>query len=327
MGKTEARTDFMRPTPLVPQVSGDGSVRDEMMRTIGPQDLYNTWHAECMARLHVVDPHKIIALGPYYDEMTRETYDERVRHELRMEMTRTSEVGFAKGAVKMYQLVASIRYSLDQFEKKLAREQPGCSWKLVAFRLERVNNTISQATVYNGKSHGVGSAQHAAMSSGIVDEKEGITRPVALGRTVDYQDVPDYRAQVTVVYADVVAGAVRDPNVQHERDWDGPGVLYARTRSIRHLSEGGRRRRVKIVELIREFYQMDAPVEEVTPAPQVQQVSIAGVDIETVRQLRKGGKGKAPMNPEAIAMKLGLEVPAVIAMLERGEMGTSDVGR
>jgi hypothetical protein len=292
----------------IPQVASL-SQHDDMMRVVGPQDIYDEWHRQCMERLHPVNIDEFLALGDYYDEVTQRVYPERVIHELRMREFPVSEAGIVKGSVKKWMLIANIQYALNTYQDEIAQEQPGCTWRLIGFRLQRVGQQVSTEIPYDGQRYSV-AGQDALLGRGIVNHQSGLTRPVAIDRSIDYREDEDWRAKICVVYGDIARGQVRDPNVQHEKDWDGPGIQYARTRCIRHLSDGSRRRREDIVELLRSIYPKARPKEEPTPAPmpQVQQVSVAGsIDVEVVRQLRRGGEGKPPMKPDAIAKHLGVD--------------------
>jgi hypothetical protein len=318
--------ELTRPDRRLRELTVSDMTDADLTRVVSAQDIYDIITLVGKERLEVVNIEDILKLDDYNDPYSGLTVPERVRHELRMRVYHISEVGISKGAVQVWRMIANVRYDMDQYEMELTRDQPGCSWKLIGFSVKRISNMVAAAIPYTGDSIGHNSLLDAVKRA---DPKTGKTRPSAVERTVDYEQQADWRAEVTLIYADVASGIVRDPNLQHYEKWDGPGVVYAQSRALRHMSDGMRERRKLIEKVLRELYkQPKLKAEEVNgvslhPPGAVHLVEGVEISTEALKQkvwaLRMGSEAEPPMNPQTISRKLNVPLKEVKAYIEEGK--------
>lgn len=302
-------------------------------------------------RMHVLDdPEDVIALDPHRDPFTGRETPEIARYELRLVHMPFSESGIV-GVISQREFEAIVAYQLDDGEKRLKQEQGGCEWRLVAAQIERINLRKTVNVDYQGSPNAVQGDPSASLLAGNPQFRGGkdapVGEPVPLGQRFSHVAVPDYRLQGWLVYCDVARGDLVDPAAQIPYGKPGPMTEYARTRSIRHLTESTRRTRLECVARVRAFYQLGEPAPQrkqapplptpraptptraakpgrkkksatttPPPAPTVAHPERRPITEElrtTILELRANPDN--PMPPGAIAKKLGLELAEVQAVL------------
>lgn len=287
------------PTVRVPQVRQQ---RDPLV-IAGPQDIYDLAEEVCKARVVPCDPADIIALDPYYDEHSGNTYNERVRHELRMHQWRISELNIAQGACERFKLRSVIELELDVFENNLRQEQPGCDWKMIAYFLDQEGQTKTVPIPERG-GHSRANINGAIQAG--MDLASGSSSPVGLDRVVGFVPREDPVALIQAVYADMGGGVLRDPNVEIEPSWEGPMMVYARTRAMRHMSQGMRNHRAAAERVVKKAFPELAQTAD-TPkgvlkaaAPEVPKAGLSEEElVGQVLELRAQG-----LPPSVVAKKL-----------------------
>ena len=236
------------------------------------------------------DVDDILARDDVEDPDTGRTYKEKLRYELRCCQTYFSESGLV-GQSSQRQFAGSIQYAIDQARKTLKMEQPGCEWTMIAAKVHRRDLTSSAETGYAGTRNEEGRLADWVMSK----------EPVAIERTIDYAQVPEYRCYVQMVWCDLSRGEIVDPAAMNPEGKEGPFTKYCRSHSMRHLTESQRQMRRECEDIVRsEHARMFGVLPRAQPEPDAGPAAVDPEEEVRIAEMRlKAAYARAGRQSEA----------------------------
>lgn len=212
----------------------------DVRQFLDTRELYGIVQKFLNLQLVDYDVDDLLTMEESPDEDTGKPVRNRIRYELRLTQVFFSESGLV-GKCTQRQFAGILHYAYEHELGQLQKEQPGCTWQLVAAAIQRVNIHTTREVAFDGTKFNVDNLLS------FVNSKDS----VAIDRKIDHQQVPDYRCVVPLVFCDTARGELIDPATISDQGKEGPMTRYARTRNIRHLTDSQRKSRAAAEELVR----------------------------------------------------------------------------